>query len=332
LGPGGPVITGWDGAVINYWLKQAGQKVTIEFLDARGQLLRRFSSEQDSVARADSLRQVADRASRDAANKRKADSLAALGVLTAAYRPDTTDTRPQMGGWRYQPPPRVPNKAGMNRFSWYLRGEDAQGFTGMIFWAAGTTGPTIPPGTYSVRITAGDKTESQTFQVLRDPRTNATQGDLDAQYAFLVQVRDRTTEANNAVRTIRNVKAQLEDRRAKAGSKGAALDKLASALSAKLSSVEEEIYQVKNRSGQDPLNYPIRLNNQLAALAGVAGSTEARPTAQSYEVFKLLSAQLDEQLKRLTDALGSDLSAVNAELGRLGLDKITPSTAELSAR
>ena len=332
FGPGGPVITGWDGAVINYWLKQAGQKVTIEFLDARGQLLRRFSSEQDSVARADSLRQVADRASRDAANKRKADSLAALGVLTAAYRPDTTDTRPQMGGWRYQPPPRVPNKAGMNRFSWYLRGEDAQGFTGMIFWAAGTTGPTIPPGTYSVRITAGDKTESQTFQVLRDPRTNATQGDLDAQYAFLVQVRDRTTEANNAVRTIRNVKAQLEDRRAKAGSKGAALDKLASALSAKLSSVEEEIYQVKNRSGQDPLNYPIRLNNQLAALAGVAGSTEARPTAQSYEVFKLLSAQLDEQLKRLTDALGSDLSAVNAELGRLGLDKITPSTAELSAR
>jgi photosystem II stability/assembly factor-like uncharacterized protein len=332
FGPGGPAITGWDGAVINYWLKQAGQKVTIEFLDAKGQLLRRFSSEQDSVARADSLRQVADRASRDAANKRKADSLAALGVLTAAYRPDTTDTRPQVGGWRYQPPPRVPNKAGMNRFTWYLRGEDAQGFAGMIFWAAGTTGPTIPPGTYSVRITAGDKTESQTFQVLRDPRANATQGDLDAQYAFLVQVRDRTTEANNAVRTIRNVKAQLEDRRAKAGSKGAALDKLASALSAKLSSVEEEIYQVKNRSGQDPLNYPIRLNNQLAALAGVAGSTEARPTAQSYEVFKLLSAQLDEQLKRLSDALGSDLSAVNAELGRLGLDKITPSTAELSAR
>ena len=332
FGPAGPVSTGWDGAVISYWLKQGGQKVAIEFLDAKGQLLRRFSSEQDSVARADSLRQVADRATRDAGNRKKADSLAALGVLPAAFRPDTTDTRPQQGGWRYQPPPRAPNKAGMNRFNWYLRGEDAQGFTGMIFWAAGTAGPTIPPGTYTVRITAGDKTESQTFQVLRDPRSNATQADLDAQYAFLVQVRDRTTEANNAVRTIRNVKSQLEDRRAKAGSKGAALDKLAGALATKLSSVEEEIYQVKNRSGQDPLNYPIRLNNQLAALAGVAASAEARPTAQSYEVFKLLSTQLDEQLKRLNEALGADLTAVNTELARLGLDKITPGTAELSAR
>ncbi|HLB54457.1 MAG TPA: glycosyl hydrolase [Gemmatimonadales bacterium] len=328
-GAGPAPLTGWDGAVIHYWLKRGGQRVTLEFLDAGGQVIRRFSSEQDSVARADSLRRGASRAARDSLNRRIADSLAAMGVMPGAVRPDTTEPSQQSAGWRYTPPPRLPNRAGMNRFAWSLRSEDAVGFAGMIFWAAGTTGPVIPPGTYSVRLTAGDRSESQTFQILRDPRANATQTDLDAQYAFLIQVRDKTSEANNAVRTIRNVKAQLTARRQAAGNRGPALDRLGRTLEADLSAVEAEIYQVKNRSGQDPLNYPIKLNNQIAALAGVAGSGEARPTAQTIEVFRILSEQLDVQLKQLNELLGTRLAAVNAELSRLQLDRITPGTAEL---
>jgi molybdopterin converting factor small subunit len=165
----------------------------------------------------------------------------------------------------------------------------------------------------------GDQSETRTFQVLKDPRSQATPADLEAQYQFLIQVRDRTSEANNAVRTIRNLKAQLADRRSKGG---AGFERLARALEADLSAVEEEIYQVRNRSGQDPLNYPIKLNNQIAALAGVAGSAEARPTAQSYEVFKLLSDQLAAQLQRLGELLGPRLAAVNAELAKQGGEKI----------
>jgi len=281
-----------------------------------------------SVGMGVALRQ-ASRAARDSLNRRIADSLAAMGVMPGAVRPDTTEPSQQSAGWRYTPPPRLPNRTGMNRFAWSLRSEDAVGFAGMIFWAAGTTGPVIPPGTYSVRLTAGDRSESQTFQILRDPRANATQTDLDAQYAFLIQVRDKTSEANNAVRTIRNVKAQLTARRQAAGNRGPALDRLGRTLEADLSAVEAEIYQVKNRSGQDPLNYPIKLNNQIAALAGVAGSGEARPTAQTIEVFRILSEQLDVQLKQLNELLGTRLAAVNAELSRLQLDRITPGTAEL---
>ena len=179
-------------------------------------------------------------------------------------------------------------------------------------------------------MTAGGKSETQPFNVLRDPRTNAAQADLDAQYAFLVQVRDRTTEANNAVRTIRNVKAQLAERRARAGARGAALEKLAAPLEAQLSAVEETLYQVKNRSGQDPLNYPIRLNDQLSGLGNVADGAEAKPTAQTLEVYRILSGQLDVQLKRLNDLLSGGLGGVNAELSKLGLEKITPGTAELA--
>ena len=316
-------LTGWDGAVIHYWLKRPGQRVTMEFLDSKGQVIRRFSSDMDSTARADSISRAARRAARDSATRRVADSLAALGVMTPSVRADTTEP-PGQAGWRYVPPARVPNRAGMNRFAWNLRSEDAVGFPGMIFWAAGTTGPVIPPGTYSIRLTAGEKSETQTFQVLADPRAKASQADLDAQYAFLIQVRDKTTEANNAVRTIRNVKAQLGGGPARRP--GSAVDRLARALETDLSAVEEEIYQVRNRSGQDPLNYPIKLNNQLAALAGVAASTEAKPTAQSYEVFKLLSEQLDVQLKKLSELVGARLAAVNAELSKAGAPPIKPST------
>src|ERR1041384_7200855 len=96
--------------------------------------------------------------------------------------------------------------------------------------------------------------------------------------------------------------------------------------------VEGEIYQVKNRSGQDPLNYPIRLNNQIAALMFSAGGAEARPTAQQYEVFRLLSEQLAVQLQKLSQLLGGGLAGVNAELGRIGLDKVVPGTAEVVAQ
>ena len=322
---GFPPLTGWDGAVVQYWLKRGNQKVTVEFLDARGQVLRTFSSDLDPMARADSARRATERATREADARRIADSLAQLGVMPASVRADST--APSFpAGWRYVPPPRAPNRLGMNRFTWNLRAEDAVGFDGMIMWAAGTAGPMIPPGTYSVRITAGDKTESQTFMVKRDPRTDATQADLDEQYEFLRRIQERANEANNAVRTVRNVKGQLDDRKTRAGARGVALTRLAQTLETQISAAEEEIYQVRNRAGQDPLNYPIKLNNQIAGLAGVVGSAEAKPTKQSYEVFELLSTQLKVQLDRLRAAFDGPLAAVNAELARLGLPAIRPST------
>jgi photosystem II stability/assembly factor-like uncharacterized protein len=329
---GGRGNTGWDGATVQYWLGKGGQKVTVDFLDAKGAVIRSFSSEQDSVARADSLRGAARRAAADSLARQAADSLGGLGVLPGAIKVEPPAEPPRGEGFRYTPPPRAPNRQGLNRFNWNLRAPDAVGFDGLIMWAAGTFGPIVPPGTYSVRVTAGDKSETQPFRILKDPRTAATQADLDAQYEFLTQVGTRLSEANNAVRTIRNVKTQLADRRARAAAKaagaGGALERLGGQLESSLSEAEAEIYQVKNRSGQDPLNYPIKLNNQIAALAAVAGSAEARPTAQSYEVFRILGAQLDVQLKRVADALGAGLAAVNTELQRLGLPKIAPSTAE----
>lgn len=317
---------GWGGGgydvTVQYALKQGGQKVTLEFLDAAGAVVRRFSSEADSAARADSIARATERAARDADWRRTADSLSALGVMAAGLvRP--TDAPPPTAGWRPMPAPRVPNQAGVNRFRWNMRGADAVGFDGMIFWAAGLTGPMVPPGTYTVRMTVGEgaAAQTQTFAIRQDPRSGASLADVQAQYDLLVQIRDRTSEANQAVLTIRGLKAQVTDRLAKAGNRGA-LERLTGPMVTQLSAIEEQVYQVRNRSGQDPLNYPIRLNNQIAALAGVVASAEARPTRQSYEVFEMLRGALAVEMGKLDAALGAPLVAVNRELARQGLAPI----------
>jgi len=314
-----------SGAVVYYWLKSPRQLVTMDFLDSKGALIRSFTSNQDSTVAADSVRTDSVRAAR-------ADSLRKAGVKedsTVRTEARGEETAPTEETPRRAPaPPRVANKAGLNSFSWNLRYPDASTFQSLIMWAGGTQGPVAVPGAYSVRMTVGGQTQTQKFTVVKDPRSNASQAALDDQFAFLIGVRDKTTQANNAVRKIRNVKSQLADRVAKMPTaQRPALKAKADALTSQLSAVESELYQVKNQSGQDPLNYPIRLNNKIAALGGVASSADARPTEQSREVLRILSAQLDARLARLNAAMQS-LSSINADLKSAGLKEIVPTTDE----
>jgi hypothetical protein len=219
---------------------------------------------------------------------------------------------------------------GMNRFVWNLRYPDASRFDGMIFWAGGTQGPRAAPGTYQVRLTVGDWTATVPAEVVKDPRSTATQADLDAQFAFLIRIRDRVSAANGAVTKIRAVKRDVDGVLQRLGGAGDAVPKtaadsvraLARALTDELTSVEEAIYQTKNRSSQDPLNYPIRLNNKIAALAGVVAQGDNKPTDQARAVFAELSAALQVQLDRLDTALKERIPAFNAAVGALELPAV----------
>jgi hypothetical protein len=94
-------------------------------------------------------------------------------------------------------------------------------------------------------------------------------------------------------------------------------------LTSKLTAIEGEIYQYRNRSSQDPLNFPIRLNNKLAALQGLVEFGDSRPTDQAYAVFKDLSARLDAQLGALDALLKSDLGPFNKLLAGKKLEPVT---------
>ena len=229
-----------------------------------------------------------------------------------------------LGPPRAAPAPRAPNRRGVNTFAWNMRYADASSFPGMILWAAGTTGPLVPPGTYRVRLSvAGKPVGTETFRLLPDPRVKATVADWQEQSRVALQIRDRFSEANDAVKTIRYVKSELADREkkipeAQRGAYTAVSNPFANALSV----VEDSLYQTKNRSGQDPLNYPIRLNNKIGALMGVVANADGRPTQQSYEVLKVLSTQLDRELTRLREAMNANLPKVNAFLQTAGVQQI----------
>jgi len=190
----------------------------------------------------------------------------------------------------------------------------------MILWGGGTAGPLAAPGTYQVRMTVDGRTQTQPFVVKRHPLWSATDADLQEQFDLAIQIRDKTSEANNAVVQIRSVKTQVADRLGKSPD-----DKLKAAgdtLVKNLSAIEEEIYQVRNQSGQDPLNYPIKTNNRLASLLSRVNNGDGRPIGNAPVLFKDLAAELKAETDKLNQILGRDLASLNAQLRRLGMATI----------
>ncbi|MGA2193960.1 MAG: glycosyl hydrolase [Bryobacteraceae bacterium] len=258
------------GAVINYWLKSRPQgEVTLEFLDGAGKTVNQFSSRAPVVPQG---------------------------------------PPPEEEEFRAPPPARVNASAGMNRFVWNLRYPDATSFPGMILWAGSLTGPRVPPGTYTVRLTVDGKAQSQTFEVKKDPRLTTTPEEYTKQVTLALQIRDKLSDTNEGVIRIREVRKQL-DEYARRDDKRVA--DAAKALSAKLTAVEEELYQTKNRASEDPLNFPIKLNNKLAHVLGLVEGSDNQPTQQSYMVYEDLATRVNGQLKALDALMTSDLAAFN---------------------
>jgi hypothetical protein len=199
----------------------------------------------------------------------------------------------------------------MNRFSWNLRHAGSTVFPGMIIWSGNpANGPMAVPGRYQVRVTAGAGTETVPLEVQKHPLfENVSIADLQRQLDFAIEIRDRTSDANEAVVQIRDVKAQIAERVEQ--SKNPRLKEIGDLVTQKLSAVEEEIYQVRNRSGQDPLNFPIKINNRLAALRRSVETGDNPPTDAAREIYDILSAELQTQLDALAAITKGDLSNFN---------------------
>src|SRR5262249_53081842 len=131
---------------------------------------------------------------------------------------------------------------------------------------------------------------------------------------LLLKIRNKLTEAHDALTRIREVREQVKavTEHAKAGGGDESIPKAAEALNKSLTAVEEALYQTKNQSNQDPLNFPIRLNNKLSALAGVVASADGAPTASSHAVYDDVAGRIDVELGRLKQVLDTDLAAFNA--------------------
>jgi photosystem II stability/assembly factor-like uncharacterized protein len=201
--------------------------------------------------------------------------------------------------------------AGINRFDWNLRYPGAYAFPGMILWGGNAKmGPVAVPGSYHVRLTANSITQERDLTIEKDPRLDVSTEDLQKQFDLALKLRDQLSQADTIVSEVRQIRNQV-DARVKAD---AELKPQANAMMAKLTEIEETVYQVKNRSDQDPLNFPIRLNNYIAALARSVMSADAAPTAQAYVVETDLAGRLDVQQRAFDAVVHGDLDQLNATL------------------
>ena len=233
----------------------------------------------------------------------------------------TFEPAPDSSENRTSPFSPMPKAAGVQFVHWDLRTEPFTSFPGMVLWGVRTRAPAVPPGQYSVRLTADGRTQTAPLSVERNPwYEGVTEADVVAQFEFSTRVRDKVTEANDAVIAIRRVKAQVEDRLKK--SEDSRLKTAGDRLVTNASAVEENIYQVRNRSNQDPLNFPIKVNNRLANLMSMAERGDGRPVNNMHEIFDILTTELKGYTDRLEQVWVTDLAAVNAELARLNLAPI----------
>ncbi|HKB64339.1 MAG TPA: hypothetical protein VKC61_00695 [Pyrinomonadaceae bacterium] len=293
-----------NGAVVYYSLKaKPTSDVVLEFLDASGKSIQKFTGKP---AKATAAAQPSPSAS---------PSPTAQTSPTPAA---PTSEEPQGGGEEpegFGAPrqPRVTTDVGMNRFVWDLRYPESVRFPGMILWAGEMRGPRVAPGMYQVRLTVDGQTTNQSFEVKPDPRLSTSAADYAKQLELGLKIRDKVTETHNAIIQIRDVRKQVDDLLKRvAGQPGfKVINDAATPLKKNLTAVEESLYQTKNRSSQDPLNFPIRLNNKLAALAGVVQSADAAPTDQSYAVYDELVVEIDAQLAKLAQIMKTDVPAFN---------------------
>ena len=199
---------------------------------------------------------------------------------------------------------------GLNTFTWDLRYKGATDFEGMIIWSARPTrGPKAPIGQYKVRMRTGDYQKTYPFSIEINPNLKGiSKEDLDEQFALAMQITQKTTAANEAVIKIRDIKGKIKDADTKISAKNH--KKIIAPFLSKLSEIEEALYQVRNQSGQDPLNFPIKLNNRLASLRRSLENGDARPTDGVYKVFAELSTELELHLANLNKVLKNDLTKV----------------------
>jgi len=278
-----------SGVVIDYWLKAAPkekEEVTLEILDAKGVLVRKFT------------------------NKKVSESGSAVEEEFGLTRSGET----------------MPAEAALNRFVWNMQSESPAKVPGAVNWGGSGEGPGVLPGKYQIKLTAGGKTYTASAEVQNDPRSRVSLADQEKQHELAMRIRDRVNAGNEAVNQIRSVRGQLDGLKKRLGDSSNVKPVLeaADALKKKLDAIEEKIVQPKSKSGEDPLNYPIQVVDQLIALQGTVESSDAAPTANSNVVFDELAPRLETQVAAWKEIQTKGLPALNELMQKNNIPAISP--------
>ena len=216
------------------------------------------------------------------------------------------------------------DEAGMTRFVWNMRYPDAERFDGMVLWAASMAGPRAVPGTYKARLTYKDQSREVDFEILKDPRTSSSIADMQAQFDFLKSIGDKVTETHQGITKIRTTRKQISDLQKRVGDEEEyqELKDLSKSILKELKAIEEALYQTRNQSRQDPLNFPIRLNNKLGHLNSLMGIGDYKPTDQAVAFKNEVTKAIDDELGKLDKVMKEMIPQLNQKVKEAQIDAI----------
>jgi len=180
----------------------------------------------------------------------------------------------------------------------------------------------VPPGTYTVKLSAGGQELTTPLVVLKDPNSGGSEAGIRAQTELLKEIAARVNESVDMVNRLETVRAQLASLRSTLRSDSSRQDvrRAADSLDAKLIGVEGELTQLlETGRGQDGVRYPTRLISQLMYLASGISDGEFAPTDQQREVYQMLSGKIRDQRAAFDRLMAQDLEAFNAMLRQKNL-------------
>ncbi len=278
-----------DGVIVTYYLDSKPEdEVTLGFLDAKGTPIKTFTSKEPPPASPNSQEVKTDEAQER----------------------------------------RVAIEPGMNRFVWDMRYPSARKVPGDKTTEDRNTAPLAPPGAYQVRLAVGGQSQTQSFEIVKDPRVAATQADFEAQFDLYVKIRDKLSETHDAINRLRSVRAQVDEwaKRAEGHSSSQAVADKAKDIKDKLAAVESELIQTEFKGARDRLHLPVKLNTKLAEILNVVAAADFAPPKQAFEVFQEVSARIEPHLVRLQEIFDKDVSEFDNLVHELGIPAIVPRT------
>jgi lipopolysaccharide biosynthesis regulator YciM len=192
----------------------------------------------------------------------------------------------------------------------------------MILWWANLDGAKAVPGSYQVHLNSQGETLTQSFKIIPDPRAEASASEMQQQYDFISDVNGTVDRAHQSIKKIRGVNTQLDAFINQYKGNEATADLVARAEEMKegFGEIEKALYQTQNRSGQDPLNFPIRLTNKLAHLNSLVSLDDFPPTAQDVAVKNELSSEINKQLNAFDKMVDEEISSFNKAFNDLNLN------------
>jgi photosystem II stability/assembly factor-like uncharacterized protein len=277
-----------DGAVVSYYLKELPEnEITLDVLDASGKTIRTFKGKPGEKP---------------------------------AEGPQSFFARFFGGG----ADPKLPVEKGLNRFTWNLREKGPEIPKGVVHWG-GAPGMEIVPGSYQVRLSAGEWTQTRPLVVELTPTVSVTVADLREQYALGKEIASEIVALFETLSGLRDVKAQSQgivERVKKSGLGAEEVEKAAKAMTDKLTDLEKEITQVDSKSGQDPINFPPKIDNQLTSLYSYVVLGDFQPTAGAHERFNDLKPELSKLRNRFDEIVSTDVAEFNRVVAGLSLPPV----------